>query len=148
MGRRRMWRWRSRRGYPPNNSPPIHCPAMSMPPHRRRGTWRWTSRKRLAHPVGDPHHHPQLLYPIPTLGKPDNSADSGIRSVIARLSSPCLSIPSGGKSSHSEAECRSGKPKIDNSAYYRFLAVGGQDALLSLFDTRDWICVRTFDVCT
>ncbi|GFZ46575.1 hypothetical protein JCM24511_03795 [Saitozyma sp. JCM 24511] len=29
----------------------------------------------------------------------------------------------------------------------RFLAVGGQDALLSLFDTRDWICQRTFDVC-
>ena len=29
----------------------------------------------------------------------------------------------------------------------RWLAVGGQDALLSLMDTRDWICVRTFDVC-
>ncbi|WVQ97927.1 hypothetical protein IAU59_005046 [Kwoniella sp. CBS 9459] len=30
----------------------------------------------------------------------------------------------------------------------RFLAVGGQDALLSMFDTREWICERTFDVCT
>ena len=30
----------------------------------------------------------------------------------------------------------------------RFLAVGGQDALLSLFDTREWICQRTFDACT
>ena len=27
----------------------------------------------------------------------------------------------------------------------RYLAVGGQDALLSLFTTRDWICVRTCD---
>ncbi|WWD00423.1 hypothetical protein V866_007336 [Kwoniella sp. B9012] len=30
----------------------------------------------------------------------------------------------------------------------RYLAVGGQDALLSMFDTRDWICERTFDVCS
>ncbi|WVF69881.1 hypothetical protein IAT40_004664 [Kwoniella sp. CBS 6097] len=30
----------------------------------------------------------------------------------------------------------------------RYLAVGGQDALLSMFDTREWICERTFDVCT
>ncbi|WRT64915.1 uncharacterized protein IL334_001854 [Kwoniella shivajii] len=30
----------------------------------------------------------------------------------------------------------------------KFLAAGGQDALLSMFDTRDWICERTFDVCT
>ncbi|KAK8846863.1 hypothetical protein IAR55_005953 [Kwoniella newhampshirensis] len=30
----------------------------------------------------------------------------------------------------------------------KYLAVGGQDALLSMFDTRDWICERTFDVCT
>nr|XP_019008628.1 uncharacterized protein I206_06308 [Kwoniella pini CBS 10737]OCF47409.1 hypothetical protein I206_06308 [Kwoniella pini CBS 10737] len=30
----------------------------------------------------------------------------------------------------------------------KYLAVGGQDALLSMFDTRNWICERTFDVCT
>ncbi|WWD22174.1 hypothetical protein CI109_106665 [Kwoniella shandongensis] len=30
----------------------------------------------------------------------------------------------------------------------QYLAVGGQDALLSMFDTKDWICERTFDVCT
>ncbi|WVQ84167.1 hypothetical protein IAT38_006314 [Cryptococcus sp. DSM 104549] len=30
----------------------------------------------------------------------------------------------------------------------QFLVVGGQDALLSLFDTRDWICERNFDVCS
>ncbi|WWC87034.1 uncharacterized protein L201_001919 [Kwoniella dendrophila CBS 6074] len=30
----------------------------------------------------------------------------------------------------------------------KYLAVGGQDALLSMFDTRDWICERTFDVCS
>ncbi|ORX34436.1 WD40-repeat-containing domain protein [Kockovaella imperatae] len=30
----------------------------------------------------------------------------------------------------------------------RFLAAGGQDALLSLLDTREWICQRTFDACT
>jgi THO complex subunit 3 len=27
----------------------------------------------------------------------------------------------------------------------RYLAVGGQDALLSLYTSRDWVCVRTFD---
>ena len=27
----------------------------------------------------------------------------------------------------------------------KFVAVGGQDALLSLYTMRDWICVRTFD---
>jgi WD40 repeat protein len=30
----------------------------------------------------------------------------------------------------------------------RFMAIGGQDAMLSLFDTQDWICQRTFDMCT
>ncbi|WWC59392.1 uncharacterized protein I303_101947 [Kwoniella dejecticola CBS 10117] len=30
----------------------------------------------------------------------------------------------------------------------KYLAVGGQDALLSMFDSRDWICERTFDICT
>ncbi|OCF38481.1 hypothetical protein I317_07740 [Kwoniella heveanensis CBS 569] len=30
----------------------------------------------------------------------------------------------------------------------RYLAVGGQDALLSMFDTNEWICERTFDACT
>ncbi|WVW78608.1 hypothetical protein I302_100567 [Kwoniella bestiolae CBS 10118] len=30
----------------------------------------------------------------------------------------------------------------------KYLAVGGQDALLSMFDTRGWICERTFDVCS
>ncbi|ORY27104.1 WD40-repeat-containing domain protein [Naematelia encephala] len=30
----------------------------------------------------------------------------------------------------------------------RYLAVGGQDAMLSIMTMRDWICVRTIDVCT
>ena len=30
----------------------------------------------------------------------------------------------------------------------RFLAIGGQDASVSLLDTRDWISRRTIDVCT
>ncbi|KJE00638.1 hypothetical protein I311_05765 [Cryptococcus gattii NT-10] len=30
----------------------------------------------------------------------------------------------------------------------RYFVVGGQDALLSLFDTKEWICERSFDVCS
>lgn len=30
----------------------------------------------------------------------------------------------------------------------RYFVVGGQDALLSLFDTKEWICEKSFDVCT
>jgi THO complex subunit 3 len=30
----------------------------------------------------------------------------------------------------------------------RFMAIGGQDAMLSLYDTQDWICQRTFDMST
>jgi hypothetical protein len=29
--------------------------------------------------------------------------------------------------------------------YFRYLAVGGADAIVSLWDLKEWICIRTFD---
>ncbi|EWC48397.1 hypothetical protein DRE_02166 [Drechslerella stenobrocha 248] len=46
---------------------------------------------------------------------------------------------------HSFAAHTAGCYCLDLSPSGRYIATGGNDALISLWDTTDWVCVRTFD---
>lgn len=95
--------------------------------------------------------------PPPTLSRPSSPSSRKRNDPLGQSTTTLNSSTSSAPARKTPQQLKRIKHSIVHSASLlalgldptgRYLAVGGQDALLSLFSTKEWICTRTYDVST